>query len=61
MLRVHAVNLTGLDDSVPCDYEVEVFINSISIWQGKVEGHMRGDGWINLLRKIAYTAETGRD
>ena len=57
MLIVTAINVTGLDDEKPCDYEVAVSINSTYIWQGTVTGHMRADGWAELLRRIADTAE----
>ena len=57
MLQITAINVTGLDDKKPCDYEVDVRVNLISIWQGTVTGHMRAYGWTELLRAIADEAE----
>ena len=59
MLSITAINLTGLVNDKPCDYEVSVRINLIEIWNGVVTGHMRADGWTMLLRQIADQAESG--
>src|SRR5690242_17162870 len=35
------------------DYDVSVWINERVIWRGKVTGHVRDEGWAELMRKIA--------
>jgi hypothetical protein len=53
MLTITAINITGLFDNRPCDYEVDVRVNDQVIWDGIVKGHTRKDGWPDLLRRIA--------
>lgn len=57
MLTVQAVNLTGLTDDQPCDYDVTVQVNWQTLWSGVVVGHWRRDGWAALLHRIADTAQ----
>lgn len=60
LIIITAINPTGLDDTKLCDYEIDVRINSVVLWNGTVTGHMRGDGWTKLLRQIADVAENKR-
>jgi hypothetical protein len=60
MLTVQIVNVTGLLDNRPCNYEVDVQVNGLTIWAGLVVGHIRKDGWPDLLRRIADAGDTKR-
>lgn len=39
------------------DYRGQVRINDRVIWEGRVEGHTREDGWPALLRMLADAGE----
>jgi hypothetical protein len=43
-------NISALADI--SDYEVTVLINDHIIAKDKVEGHLRSDGWRELVRKL---------
>jgi len=43
----------GTGDERTGNYDVEVLINSILVWKGKVEGHCRTDGWRALVADLA--------
>lgn len=59
MLILTAQNVTRNPDNTVADYDVKVRVNEKVIWQGKVTGHVRDDGWAQLVRRIAWEAERG--
>jgi hypothetical protein len=50
---------TGANNNA--NYDVEVRVNERLIWQGRVEGHNRDDGWPMLLRQLADVAARSND
>ena len=34
-------------------YDVEVLVNKKTLWTGRIENHLRLDGWKTLLRLLA--------
>lgn len=58
MLILNIKNIGGGDSNAI--YDVTVHINTREIWQGKVGGHNRAEGWENLIAKIAKSALAGK-
>lgn len=56
-IRVHNDD-TGTEESA--NYNVRVSVNGKPIWQGRVTGHDRKEGWPELLRQIATAAEESK-
>jgi hypothetical protein len=48
-------DLTGRDPLA--NYDVVVRVNTRVIWTGHVEGHIREDGWVELLKRVTEEAE----
>jgi hypothetical protein len=40
-------------------YDVEVRVNTSTIWRGRVPQHQRAEGWPKLLKTLAAIAEAG--
>lgn len=57
MLILTAQNISRDDQNTVADYDVKVRVNEKVIWSGKVSGHLREDGWTQLVRRIAWEAE----
>lgn len=50
MLIIHIQNITDL--APISDYRYEVLVNLEVIASGEVKGHVRADGWAELVRKV---------
>lgn len=59
MLTLYIRNITGLADI--SDYEWVAMVNANKIAEGKVLGHVRADGWAQLVKRIAISHEEGKD
>lgn len=42
------------------NYNVGVFLNETAIWKGRVEGHDRRAGWIQLVRDLVAIYTNGK-
>jgi len=43
----------GTGSDMEGNYDVEVLINSICVWRGRVEGHNRASGWRQLVEDLS--------
>jgi hypothetical protein len=50
---------TGDPPEVVGNYDYEVFINLTRIASGRVEGHLREDGWEGLVKKFGRELKGG--
>ena len=48
-------NISGLADV--SDYEVQVLVNTRRIYEGRLNGHVRADGWKVLVKKFVEDLE----
>jgi hypothetical protein len=51
MLRIEIHN-DGTGDAFTANYTYRVMVNARVIASGKIKGHKRGEGWLELARKV---------
>lgn len=56
MLRIEILN-DGTGDFGTGNYTYRVFVNTRVIASGEVKNHKRGEGWLELVRKVHADAE----
>jgi len=50
LIKIHN---DGTGSKAVGNYDIEVKVNDRTLWTGRVENHLRADGWKTLVRLLA--------